>query len=90
MRRQPLEEVEPSAEAGDEGRRGEGKTGFGNEYFSDAKTVSSAKAIEGVVKRIDLFGSSFIARWQLKGTEKTTSTGAVGQVVGGSRWQHAS
>jgi len=46
-----------SAEAGDENRRGEGKSGFGNEHFSNAKTDSPAEAIEGVVKRIDLLGS---------------------------------
>jgi len=71
MRRQPLEKVEPSAEAGDEDRRSEGQTGFGNQYFSDAKTVSPAEAIEGVVKRIDLFGSDPVARLESKRTEKT-------------------
>jgi len=49
-----------SAEAGDENRRGEGKSGFGNEQFSNAKKDSPAEAIEGVVKRIDLLGCEFV------------------------------
>lgn len=67
------------------------ETGFGNEYFSNAKTVSPAEAIDGVVKRIDLFGSIFFSQEEsFKRTEKTESTGAVGQVVDGIRRQHAS
>jgi len=58
----------------------------------------SAEAIEGVVKRIDLLGcngSREIGRKTeiLKPenrTKRTASTGAVGQVVGGIRRQHAS
>jgi len=82
-----------SAEAGDESRRSEGNSGFGNEYFSNAKNDSPAEAIEGVVKRIDLLGCSEfeVERSLNQGTSrKTASTGAVGQVVGGSRRQHAS
>jgi hypothetical protein len=78
-----------AAEAGDENRRSEGTSGFGNEYFSNAKTDSPAEAIEGVVKRIDLLGCE-ILNGNSNRTKETASTGAVGQVVGGIRWQHAS
>ncbi|MEO8876863.1 MAG: hypothetical protein ABI461_14815 [Polyangiaceae bacterium] len=93
---QPLEKVELSTEAGDEDRRSEGKTGFGNEYFSNCKNRfprrSDRKRRETHRSfRLEvLFAQETRQEKTFKRSGKTESTGAVGQVVDGIRWQHAS
>jgi hypothetical protein len=57
--RQPFEETERSAEADDEAGEAKGTRRRERTLLDLQKQGSPAEAIEGVVKRIDLFGSDF-------------------------------
>lgn len=88
MQRPPLEKVEPAPEAGDETREAKRHRAAGTNNSRGKKRTSRGSDR----RRRETHRSSRlrIAARRLERTGKTKSTGAVGQVVGGIRRQHAS